>query len=210
MSNNNHNFKQILQDVKVMPVLVIEHLEDTIPIAKALMAGGINVIEITLRTKIALKAIKKISQEMPDITVGAGSVNSAKLFEDAKNAGAKFMVSPGFTKELLNTADRLDTPYLPGVATVSEAMQLQDLGYKYLKLFPAEALNGVALLKSIYGPLPDLRFCPTGGIEKQTMQKYLDIPNVVCVGGSWLAPKKLIDSKNFVQITKLTKKISRN
>ncbi|MGW5053371.1 bifunctional 4-hydroxy-2-oxoglutarate aldolase/2-dehydro-3-deoxy-phosphogluconate aldolase [Actinokineospora sp. NPDC004072] len=170
----------------VVPVVVIADAADAVPLAQALLRGGIGIIEVTLRTPAALDAIERIAAEAPQIEVGAGTVTTPELAERAAKAGARFLVTPGSTDRVLDAAAATGLPTLPGAATVSEAMRLAERGHTELKFFPAEAAGGVAYLKSIAGPLPDLRFCPTGGITAATAPGYLALPNVGCVGGSWL------------------------
>ncbi|MFC5288938.1 bifunctional 4-hydroxy-2-oxoglutarate aldolase/2-dehydro-3-deoxy-phosphogluconate aldolase [Actinokineospora guangxiensis] len=170
----------------VVPVVVIDDRATAVPIAEALLSGGVGIIEVTLRTQAALGAIERIAAEVPGIVVGAGTVTSPELAAAAARAGARFLVTPGSTDRVLDAAAATGLPTLPGAATVSEAMRLAERGFTELKFFPAEAAGGVPYLKSIAGPLPDLRFCPTGGISAATAPTYLALPNVGCVGGSWL------------------------
>ena len=170
----------------VVPVVVIGDAADAVPTAEALLRGGVGIVEVTLRTPAALSAIERIAAEVPGIVVGAGTVTTPDLASAAAGAGARFLVTPGSTDLVLDAAADTGLPVLPGAATVSEAMRLAERGHTELKFFPAEAAGGVAYLKSIAGPLPDLRFCPTGGITPATAPTYLALPNVGCVGGSWL------------------------
>jgi 2-dehydro-3-deoxyphosphogluconate aldolase/(4S)-4-hydroxy-2-oxoglutarate aldolase len=192
----------------VMPVVVINNIDDAIPLAHALMAGGVSIMEVTLRTEVALQAISLIRQEIPSMCVGAGTVNNTELFDKAIAAKAQFLVCPGVTDSLLVAAAKSDVPLLPGVVTPSEAMKLQDMGYSYLKFFPAEAAGGVNMLKSIAGPLPGISFCPTGGIDNRNYQSYLALNNVLCVGSSWLADGKLIAQKDWSEITRRAKQLT--
>ena len=178
----------ILRRSPVMPVVVIEDAAQALPLARALLAGGIRSIEITLRTPAALAAIRAIAAEIKEMAVGAGTVLSAADLDAAARAGAHFAVSPGSTPALLAAAATQRLPWLPGAATASEAMTLREAGYRLLKFFPAAAAGGAALLRSLHGPLPDIRFCPTGGIAVESAATWLALPNVICVGGSWLAP----------------------
>ncbi|MFD2473944.1 bifunctional 4-hydroxy-2-oxoglutarate aldolase/2-dehydro-3-deoxy-phosphogluconate aldolase [Amycolatopsis silviterrae] len=187
----------------VMPVVVIDDADDAVPTARALHAGGIGVIELTLRTPVALTAIERVAAEVPDIVVGAGTVTSPEQAKQAADAGAKFLVTPGSTDAVLDAAFATGLPFLPGASTVSEAMRLAERGLSALKFFPAEASGGAAFLKSIAGPLPQLRFCPTGGITLSSAREYLALPNVGCIGGSWLTPSKLVAAKDFAAIEKL-------
>ncbi|WP_116199019.1 bifunctional 4-hydroxy-2-oxoglutarate aldolase/2-dehydro-3-deoxy-phosphogluconate aldolase [Amycolatopsis circi] len=187
----------------VMPVVVIDDVADAVPTARALHAGGIGVIELTLRTPVALAAIERVAAEVPDIVVGAGTVTSPEQAKQAADAGAKFLVTPGCTDAVLDAAFATGLPFLPGAATVSEAMRLAERGLSALKFFPAEASGGAAFLKSIAGPLPQLQFCPTGGITVSSAPSYLALPNVGCIGGSWLTPAKLLAAKDFAAVEKL-------
>ncbi|WP_134730294.1 bifunctional 4-hydroxy-2-oxoglutarate aldolase/2-dehydro-3-deoxy-phosphogluconate aldolase [Amycolatopsis nivea] len=187
----------------VMPVVVIDDVDDAVPTARALLAGGIGVIELTLRTPVALTAIERVAAEVPDIVVGAGTVTSPEQAKQAADAGAKFLVTPGCTDSVLDAAFATGLPFLPGAATVSEAMRLAERGLSALKFFPAEASGGAAFLKSIAGPLPELQFCPTGGISLSSAPSYLALPNVGCIGGSWLTPGKLLAAKDFAAVEKL-------
>ena len=165
MSHKNHQFADLLKHTNVIPVIVINSLDEALPTAKRMMDMGYNSLEITLRTKCAILAIKEITDQMPELNVGAGTVLNQQQYEEAVMAGAKFIVSPGHTKQLLNVADQSDVPYLPGVMSPSEIMNLAEIGYQYLKFFPAEAAGGIKMLKSILGPFPHIKFCPTGGIN---------------------------------------------
>ena len=187
-SDPQRDLEAILRRSPVMPVVVIDDAAQALPLARALLAGGIRSIEITLRTSAALEAIRAIAAEIEDMAVGAGTVLSAADLDAAARAGAHFAVSPGSTPALLAAAAAQRLPWLPGVATASEVMSLREGGYRLLKFFPAAAAGGAALLKSLHGPLPDVRFCPTGGIGVESASTWLALPNVICVGGSWLTP----------------------
>jgi 2-dehydro-3-deoxyphosphogluconate aldolase/(4S)-4-hydroxy-2-oxoglutarate aldolase len=176
----------LLELSPVMPVVVIDDADDAVPTARALLAGGIGVIELTLRTPAALAAIERVATEVPDIVIGAGTVTSPGQAKQAADAGARFLVTPGCTDAVVDACFETGLPFLPGASTVSEAMRLAERGLSALKFFPAEASGGVAYLKSIAGPLPSLRFCPTGGITVASAPSYLALPNVGCIGGSWL------------------------
>ncbi|SEC24363.1 2-dehydro-3-deoxyphosphogluconate aldolase / (4S)-4-hydroxy-2-oxoglutarate aldolase [Amycolatopsis tolypomycina] len=178
--------QDLLELSPVMPVVVIDDADDAVPTARALLAGGIGVIELTLRTPAALSAIERVAAEVPDIVIGAGTVVSPDQAKQAADAGAKFLVTPGCTDAVVDACFETGLPFLPGASTVSEAMRLAERGLSALKFFPAEASGGVAYLKSIAGPLPSLRFCPTGGITVASAPSYLALPNVGCIGGSWL------------------------
>ncbi len=184
----------------VLPVMVIPKLDQAVPLARALIAGGIKVLEITLRTDCALEAIALISKECPDAVVGAGTVLTPKDAEKAAKAGAQFAVSPGLTK-ILAHQDAL--PLLPGVATSSEVMKALEWGFTHLKFFPAVPAGGVPYLKGIGGPLPQAKFCPTGGIDVKNAADFLSQPNVLCVGGSWVAPAKAMEDGHWDEITRL-------
>jgi len=186
MSHQNLKFKTLFENVSIIPVLVIENIEQALPLANTLLSQGYRVIEVTLRTDCALDAVRKIANEIPQAVVGVGTVTSAAQFAQAQKVGAQFAISPGATPELITAAENISMPYLPGIATASEAMALYAQGYRYLKLFPSEASGGISLLKSLNGPLPDIKFCPTGGINAELAQNYLQQPNVTCVGGSWM------------------------
>jgi 2-dehydro-3-deoxyphosphogluconate aldolase/(4S)-4-hydroxy-2-oxoglutarate aldolase len=189
----------------VMPVVVIADADDAVPTARALLAGGIKVIELTLRTPAALEAIERVATEVPDIVVGAGTVTAPEHAKQAGDAGAAFLVTPGCTDRVLDAAFDTGLPFLPGASTVSEAMRLAERGLTALKFFPAEASGGIAYLSSIGGPLPGLRFCPTGGITVKSAPDYLALPNVGCIGGSWLTPKDVLAAKDFGRIEGLAR-----
>lgn len=189
----------------LLPVLVIEDVETAVPIAQALQAGGLNAIEVTLRTEDALKAVRRIRKDVPDLLVGVGTVTCPTQLAKAKKAGAQFAVSPGFNKVLGKEAHILEIPFLPGVMTPSEVMKALAQGFKSFKLFPADAINGLELLKSLQGPFADLHFCPTGGINRSNLLSYLSLSNVSCCGGSWLVPDKLVQAKDWEQITTLAR-----
>lgn len=187
----------------LIPVLVIQDIAEAIPIAQALVEGGVRILEVTLRTSAGLDAIRIIKQTVGDAIVGAGTVTSAAQFEAAVAQGAEFIVSPGVSDELIQAAIKWGGPYLPGVSTASEVMQAREAGFRYQKLFPAEVVGGVALLKALQGPFADVRFCPTGGIDQHNNQEYLALSNVFAVGGSWLTPKELVSAKNWQALTSL-------
>jgi 2-dehydro-3-deoxyphosphogluconate aldolase / (4S)-4-hydroxy-2-oxoglutarate aldolase len=195
----------ILTGQPVMPVLKIDRLADAVPLARALVAGGLPAIEITLRTPDALDAIRLVANEVPEALVGAGTILNADQYEQATAAGARFIVSPGTTQELLDAASDGPVPLLPGAVTPSEIMAAIEEGYSVLKFFPAEQSGGAAYLKALSSPLADIRFCPTGGIGPANVGSYLALPNVLCVGGSWVAPDKLIAAGDWTGITALAK-----
>ncbi len=194
--------KEIAQLAPVVPVIVIERLEDAEPLAKALVAGGLVALEVTLRTPVAFDAIKAMSTVEGGV-VGVGTLLTPEDVKKAKAAGAQFGVSPGATDKLLSACEEHDLPILPGAATVSEAMKLYERGYSMLKFFPAEASGGVNALKSIGAPLPQVSFCPTGGVNLKNLTSYLSLKNVVCAGGSWILPTDLIKAGEWQQITDL-------
>lgn len=189
----------------VMPVVVVDDAADAVPVARALRAGGIRVIELTLRTPAALDAIRRVSAEVADIAVGAGTVTSPGQAKQAADAGASFLVTPGCTDGVLDACFDTGLPFLPGASTVSEAMRLAERGLTAVKFFPAEAAGGVAYLKAVAGPLPHLRFCPTGGITSENAQIYLALPTVGCVGGSWLTPKDALSARDFARVESLAR-----
>ena len=191
----------ILKLGPVMPVIVIDSADQAEPLADALLAGGIRTAEITLRTSAAIKAIEKMARNCPDITVGAGTVRTARDAQIAADAGSRFVVSPGTTPSILEGCQSAELPLLPGAASVSEMMALAEQGYSVQKFFPANAAGGISFIKSLSSPLPDLTFCPTGGITEITAPDWLALPNIVCVGGSWIAPQALIESGDFAKIT---------
>ncbi len=193
--------ESILRAAPVIPVVIIDHLSQAVPLARALVAGGLPVIEITLRTAVGLEAIRAIAAEVPDAIVGAGTVLSGAQFEKTLAAGAKFAVSPGATETLLAAVAGAEVKLLPGIATASEAMRLIERGYEFAKLFPAEASGGAAFLSSIASPLPQLKFCPTGGITPESAPRYLKLPNVVCIGGSWMVNRAMIAAGDWSAIT---------
>lgn len=205
MTQNNWKIqpKDVLTAGPVMPVMVIQNLEDAVPLAEALVAGGIRVLEITLRTPIALEAIKAISGNVKDAIVGAGTIANPKQLKAAEDAGAVFAISPGITEPLLKATNAGGIALIPGIATLSELMLGMDYGLDCFKFFPAEAAGGIPMLKAIAGPFPQATFCPTGGISPDNYKAYLSLPNVACVGGSWLAPGDAVKAKDWAKITGL-------
>lgn len=191
----------IMRRGPVIPVLVIEREADAVPLAQALVAGGVTVLEVTLRTPDALACIRRIADEVPDAVVGAGTVLGPRDLHAAAEAGARFAVSPGLTDALARETG--GPPLLPGAVTASEAMRAADLGYERLKFFPAVPAGGAPALKGLAGPLPHLRFCPTGGVDRGNAPEFLALPNVLCVGGSWLAPPALVSGGRWAEITAL-------
>ncbi|MFZ2988682.1 bifunctional 4-hydroxy-2-oxoglutarate aldolase/2-dehydro-3-deoxy-phosphogluconate aldolase [Ideonella sp.] len=188
----------------VIPVIVIDRLEDAVPLAEALVAGGVRVLEVTLRTSVALQAIKAMSA-VPGAIVGAGTIRSAADARAAKAAGAVFGVSPGYTAEVGAECRAIDLPLLPGVATASEVMAAQADGLSFLKFFPATAAGGIPMLKALAGPFPDVVFCPTGGISLQTAPDFLALPNVKVCGGSWLTPADAIKAGDWARISQVAR-----
>ncbi len=195
--------KDILNAGPVMPVIVIQNLDDAVPLAQALVAGGIKVLEITLRTPVALDAIRLIRREVGEAVVGAGTVANAAQLKAVEEAGAVFAISPGITSSLLAAAASGGIALIPGIATLSELMLGMEYGLDHFKFFPAEAAGGIPMLKAIAGPFPQMTFCPTGGISPDNYQAYLQLGNVACVGGSWLAPQDAVKSKNWEKVTEL-------
>jgi len=194
---------QLCNLAPVIPVLTIANVEDAIPIAEALVEGGLPVLEVTLRTANALKAIETIARAVPGANVGAGTIINPDDYQRAVDSGSSFIVSPGITPELLDYGITSDIPYLPGIQTVSEMMTAIQRGYQRFKFFPAEISGGTAALKALSGPFADIRFCPTGGIRAHTAADYLALPNVMCVGGTWLTPDELIANKDWAGILRL-------
>lgn len=195
----------ILKGQPVIPVLLIEKVSDAVPLARALAAGGLPAIEITLRTGAALDAIRAVASEVPEAIVGAGTILNARQYEEAAKAGSRFIVSPGVTKAIRDAARDSDVPLLPGSVTPSEIMAMREEGYTLLKFFPAEQAGGAAFLKALSSPLAGTIFCPTGGISLANAKTYLSLPNVVCIGGSWVAPKELVEAGEWEKITKLAR-----
>ncbi|MQS34285.1 bifunctional 4-hydroxy-2-oxoglutarate aldolase/2-dehydro-3-deoxy-phosphogluconate aldolase [Streptomyces katsurahamanus] len=198
----------VLDLAPVIPVVVIENADDAVPLARALVAGGLPAIEVTLRTPAALDAIRAIAAEVPQAVVGAGTVISAANVDAAVAAGARFLVSPGWTDRLLDAMQRSGRPFLPGVSTTSEAVALLERGVTEMKFFPAEAAGGTAYLKSLAGPLPQARFCPTGGVSLASAPSYLALPNVGCVGGTWMLPADALAAKDWGRVTALAAEAS--
>ncbi|KNE16879.1 bifunctional 4-hydroxy-2-oxoglutarate aldolase/2-dehydro-3-deoxy-phosphogluconate aldolase [Helicobacter pylori] len=197
---------EVLQISPIVPVVVIENIKDAVPLAQSLIEGGIPIIEVTLRSSCALEAIELIAKNVPKMRVGAGTILNPTQLEQAQNRGAEFLISPGLTIKLLEHAKKKDMPLIPGVSSSSEVMQALELGYNALKFFPAEYCGGVKLLNAFNGPFKGVKFCPTGGISADNMRSYLDLENVLCVGGSWLTPKNLIQNKEWDKITGICKR----
>lgn len=193
----------LLDRVPVIPVVVVDDLDTAVPIARALVAGGLPVIELTLRTPVALDAIRAIADEVPEILLGAGTVLTPGQAKEALDAGAQFLVSPGATPGLLAGMAETGLPFLPGTATVSEVLAVLEAGFTEMKFFPAETSGGTAYLSSIASPVPAARFCPTGGITLASAPGYLSLPNVGCVGGSWLTPRDAVAAGDWARIERL-------
>ena len=195
----------VLDLAPVVPVVVIEDVSDAVPLARALVAGGLPAIEVTLRTPAALDAIREIAAEVPGAVVGAGTVITPDQVTASVAAGARFLVSPGWTDVLLDAMRASGVPFLPGVSTTSEVVALLERGVREMKFFPAEAAGGTAYLKSLNGPLPQARFCPTGGIGPATAPDYLALPNVGCVGGSWMLPADAVAARDWGRVAELAR-----
>jgi len=202
------NFQELLGPTRVIPVIRIDALESAVPLAQALVAGGLQVLEITLRTGAGLEAIARIAEAVPEAVVGAGTVTTPQQLRDARNAGAQFIVSPGCTDALAAAAAEAGGAFLPGAVTASEVLRLLEHGISLMKFFPAETSGGVAALKALAGPFPDVRFCPTGGIDLARAQDYLALRNVVCVGGTWMVAADLIARGDWDAITALAAEAS--
>ncbi len=201
---------EVLQISPIVPVVVIEDIKDAVPLAQSLIEGGIPIIEVTLRSSCALEAIELIAKNVPKMRVGAGTILNPTQLEQAQNRGAEFLISPGLTIKLLEYAKKKDMPLIPGVSSSSEVIQALELGYSALKFFPAEYCGGVKLLNAFNGPFKGVKFCPTGGISADNMRSYLNLENVLCVGGSWLTPKNLIQNKEWDKITEICKRALAN
>lgn len=214
MNSKNTLINWLKNTKPLIPVIVIDDIQHAVPMAKALVAGGIHLLEVTLRTPAGLEAIKQINHQVPDAIVGAGTVCTADDYQQAIDAGAQFIVSPGLTTELIEKAQIVEQKgnwkgvFLPGVATASEVMTARSAGFKQLKCFPATAIGGDKLLKAWAGPFPDIQFCPTGGISLDNYQEYTALSNVMCVGGSWLTEKHLLEAENWQEIESRSRAIS--
>ncbi len=203
MNAKTESLLSVLKLQPVVPVLIVEDAASAVPLARALVEGGLKAIEITLRTPAALDAVKAVAAEVEGAHVGAGTILNARDYEAAVKAGSTFIVSPGVAPGVLSAAKDSTVPLLPGAATASEVMTLREAGYDVLKFFPAEQAGGAAYLKALSSPLAGTVFCPTGGISLKNARDYLSLPNVVCVGGSWVAPKELVAAGDWAGITKL-------
>ena len=205
MSSTPEPRSSLLDVVPVLPVVVVDRLADAVPLARALVAGGLPAIELTLRTPVALDAIRAIAGEVPGILVGAGTVVTPGQAELARDAGAQFLVSPGATPALLSAMADTGLPFLPGTATVSEILAVLEAGFTEMKFFPAEASGGAAFLRAVGAPVPAARFCPTGGITAGSAVSYLALPNVGCVGGSWLTPADAVGRGDWALVERLAR-----
>ena len=189
----------------VIPVIVLQRVQDAVPLARALVAGGVRVLEVTLRTSVALQCMREIVRAVPDAIVGAGTIRSVAYAEAAKDAGCRFGVSPGYSTHVGHACRNMGLPLLPGVATASEVMAANADGYNFLKFFPATAAGGIPMLKALAGPFPDVLFCPTGGITPETAPQFLALANVKVCGGSWLTPQDAVDAGDWARITQLAR-----
>ncbi|MDB4261163.1 bifunctional 4-hydroxy-2-oxoglutarate aldolase/2-dehydro-3-deoxy-phosphogluconate aldolase [Porticoccaceae bacterium] len=200
--------RDLLAGNTVIPVIVIDRVEDAVPLAKALIAGGLNVLEVTLRTAAAVEGIRQIVEHVPGAIVGTGTVCSADQVKLSEDLGCQFMVSPGSTDKLLAAAANSSIGLLPGISSASEMMRCMEWGYQDFKFFPAEAAGGAAMIKSLYGPFSEARICPTGGIGLHNVMEYLSLPNVLCVGGSWICPAQLVREQRWDEIEQLAREAS--
>ncbi|OZF55348.1 bifunctional 4-hydroxy-2-oxoglutarate aldolase/2-dehydro-3-deoxy-phosphogluconate aldolase [Rhodococcus sp. 14-2470-1a] len=199
------NTREVMGISPVIPVVVVDDASDAVPLARALHEGGVDVIELTLRSEAALAAIEAIATEVPEIVIGAGTVLTRRDAEKSIDAGARFLVSPGAPTDLLDAAHGWSIPWLPGVSTATEAMNVSNAGHTELKFFPASTSGGAAALGALSGPLPHLTFCPTGGISSSNATEFLRLPNVACVGGSWLTPRNLVQAKEWAAVSELAR-----
>lgn len=205
MTGRQVEVEQVLRLAPVVAVVVVHEAEHAVPLARALVAGGIPAVEITLRTPVAIEAIRRIAAEVEGAAVGAGTVLNARDFHAAAKAGARFAVSPGHSPALLDAADDSDLPYLPGASTASEAMALLERGYRWQKFFPAVPAGGIEFVRALASPLPGIGFCATGGIGAASAAAWLALPNVVAVGGSWLTPKEIVAAGDWAAVEKLAR-----
>jgi 2-dehydro-3-deoxyphosphogluconate aldolase/(4S)-4-hydroxy-2-oxoglutarate aldolase len=208
MSSKTQKLLSLLDGQPVIPVLKIDDVDNAVPLARALARGGLKVIEITLRTGSALESIRRAAAEVPEAVVGAGTILDAAQFDEAAKAGSRFIVSPGITRDLLVAASGSEVPLLPGAITPGEIMTAREAGLDFLKFFPAEQAGGAAFLKSLASPFAGIRFCPTGGVSQKNVKDYLSLPNVICVGGSWVAPDDLVKAKDWAAIEALAREAS--
>ena len=200
--------QDLLSISPVVPVVVLDDVADAVSLARALARGGVRIMEITLRTPAGLGAIERVAAEVPETTVGAGTVTTPEEAAAARRAGARFLVTPGATDRLLGAVLDTGLPFLAGASTLSEILRLREHGQQGLKFFPAEASGGTAYLKAVAGPVPDVRFCPTGGISRSNAAEYLALPNVGCVGGSWLTPAAAVRARDWAEIERLAAEAS--
>lgn len=205
---SNQPLSQILETVQVLPVLTVDSPDQAVQLCKALHNGGINAVEITLRTSAALESLRVVKQELPELIVSAGTVTNARQVAAVVDAGVDFGVSPASTPNLLNSINEAGLPFIPGVASPSEAMAAAELGFKQLKLFPATAVGGLKLLKSIAAPLPEISFCPTGGLNQDNFIEFLNLTNVYCVGGSWMVNSDTLNAGDWSAITAAAQQVT--
>jgi 2-dehydro-3-deoxyphosphogluconate aldolase/(4S)-4-hydroxy-2-oxoglutarate aldolase len=201
--------RDVMRVGPVIPVIIIDKVDDAVPLAKALVDGGVRVLEVTLRTPVALDAIRVIAAQVKDAIVGVGTISRPEDFEQAAAAGAMFGVSPGLTPALIEGASASRLPLLPGVMTPTDVIAARAAGFTNLKLFPAQQAGGIGMLKALGSPFPDVTFCPTGGVTAETAPDFLALPNVACVGGSWLTPKDLVSKGDWRRITDLARAAAR-
>lgn len=199
------NAYDVMKISPIVPVIALDDANDALPLAEALLEGGIAIMEITLRTDAGLKAIEAIAKSCPQMNVGAGTILNQSDFKNAVNCGSRFVFSPGISEALMQISKELNIALIPGVATASEIMLAKNNGFEHCKLFPATVAGGTEALKAFGGPFPSMRFCPTGGVNLSNLNDFLSLPNVLCVGGSWIIPKSALKEKNFTQITSLCK-----
>jgi 2-dehydro-3-deoxyphosphogluconate aldolase/(4S)-4-hydroxy-2-oxoglutarate aldolase len=199
----SETFAQLLGTTRVVPVITIDDVAHAVPLAAALVAGGLPVLEVTLRTQAGLEAIRRIAAAVPGAVVGAGTVTTPAQLEAARAAGARFIVSPGCTDALARAASQAGCAFLPGAVTASELMRLLELGITTAKFFPAQSSGGAAAIRALAGPFPQVSFCPTGGIDLERAGAYLSLPNVICIGGSWMVTRELIGAGDWPQVTAL-------
>lgn len=197
--------RSVLNASRLVPVIAINHPDEALPLCQALVNGGIRVLEITLRTPYGLKAIEQVRKAIPDAWVGAGTVTSIAQYREVASAGAQFVITPGVTESILEFGVTSEVPLLPGIATISELMMGYNLGYRDFKFFPAEVSGGIPALKAFAGPFPDVSFCPTGGIRRDTAKDYLALDNVAAVGGTWLTPSDLVASGDWARISEIAR-----
>lgn len=209
MTSKTQKLLSLLDGQPVIPVIKITEAKDAVPLARALARGGLRAIEITLRTDAALEAIRRAAAEVEEAVVGAGTILNARQFEEASKAGSQFIVSPGITSQLLSAAADSPVPLLPGAITPGEIMAAREAGLDFLKFFPAEQAGGAAFLKALSSPIADVKFCPTGGIGAKNANDYLSLPNVICVGGSWVAPDEMVKAGDWAGIEALAREASK-